>query len=358
MEEKTMEEKTMEERTISCSMPWKTRGLVLTAPLPQDVTDVCEWIEKTLAGKINLIVLQTRYRYQFKTRPECTGRYALSEENVKQILAACRKAKIELIPKMNLFGHQSGIPNTPDDGILHGAPDDRPTIKDGLLAAYPEFDEEKENERVLYSRSICPTHPRVKEVLFDLIDELLDVFEASAMHIGCDEAFSLGTCPRCAKIGNARLFADWITSIHDHITARGAKTLMWSDRFLNSDETYHNDYEASENGTADALSLIPKDIVLCDWHYEDYGGKYPSLDIFKKAGFKMLISPWKNLENAKAFVRAAAQSGYDHIEGVLLTTWCSSGELARHFLFGAPCVWQNTPQIVETLRALYLENNS
>ena len=342
---------------MSVSMPWKTRGLVLTAPLPKDVETVCEFIEKILAGKINLLVLQTRYRYQFKTHPECTGRYALSEKDVKRILSACRNAKIELIPKMNLFGHQSGLPNVPDDGILHGAPDDRPTIKDGLLAAYPEFDEEQNNERVLYSRSICPTHPRVKGVLSDLIGELLDVFEARAIHIGCDEAFSLGTCPRCAKVGNARLFADWITSIHDLIAARGAKTFMWSDRFLNSEKTYRNIYEASANGTEGALALVPKDIILCDWHYENYGGRYPSLEIFKNAGFQTLISPWKNLENAKAFVRAAAQSGYKNIAGVLLTTWCSSGELARHFLYGAPCVWQNTPQIAETLRALYLDND-
>ena len=102
---------------------------------------------------------------------------------------------------------------------------------------------------------------------------------------------------------------------------------------------------------------MPKDIILCDWHYENYGGRYPSLEIFKNVGFQTLISPWKNLENAKAFVNAAAQSGYENIAGVLLTTWCSSGELARHFLYGAPCVWQNTPQIAETLRALYLDND-
>lgn len=70
---------------MSVSMPWKTRGLVLTAPLPDDVEAVCEFIEKILAGKINLLVLQTRYRYQFKSHPECTGRYALSEKDVKRI---------------------------------------------------------------------------------------------------------------------------------------------------------------------------------------------------------------------------------------------------------------------------------
>ena len=335
---------------------WKTRGIVLTAPLPEDVTDVCAFIEKVLCGHVNTIVLQIRYRYTFQSRPECTGRFPLTKAHIKEILRACRKCGITLIPKMNLFGHQSGLPNEPDDGILHGVPDDRETIPDGLLRAYPQFDETPLSQNVYYCRNLCPTHPDVLPVVYDLMDELLDVFEANAMHIGCDEAFSLGTCPRCSQTPNDILFANWVTALHDHLASHGASMLMWADRFLNAAATGYGSWEASANHTENALYRVPKDILLCDWHYESYPCGYPSLAIFRDAGFRVLLSPWKNIANTKAFLTAAAESGNTNIDGVLLTTWCSSGELARCFLKDAPPVWKNTAAVVGTLQEVYLQN--
>lgn len=333
---------------------WKTRGLVLTAPLPEDVETVCRFIEQVLAGHVNKIVLQTRYRYAFEKHPECTGRFPLTRPMIKQLLAACRAGGIELIPKMNLLSHQSGIPNDPDDGILHGAPDDRETIPDGLLAAYPQFDETPNEKRLFYCRSLCPTHPDIKPILFDLMDELTDAFEAKAMHIGCDEAFSLGSCPRCRQKSNAALLADWVTALHDHLAEHGVSMMMWGDRFLNASETGYGSWEASDTHTEAALYHIPKDILLCDWHYEHYPDGYPSLDIFRKAGFHTVLSPWKNLQNARAFLQTAIDGGYENVDGVLMTTWCSSGELARCFLDGAQPVWKNTAAIVETLTDVLL----
>jgi len=55
-------------------IPWKTKWIVLTAPQPykQEVRTVAEFIERILAPSgVNLIVLQTRYRYQFQRYPEC-----------------------------------------------------------------------------------------------------------------------------------------------------------------------------------------------------------------------------------------------------------------------------------------------
>ena len=72
-------------------IPWKTKGIVLTAPQPykKEVSDVAEFIEKILAPSgVNLIVLQTRYRYRFQRHPECMGYDPLSLEDVKLLLNA------------------------------------------------------------------------------------------------------------------------------------------------------------------------------------------------------------------------------------------------------------------------------
>lgn len=343
-------------------LPWKTKGIVLTSPQPynHEIPLVAEFIERVLAPSgVNLIVLQMRYRYQFKKHPECQGFDPLSYEDVKFLLNVCRRNGIRLVPKMNLIGHQSGLHNKPQDGILHGHPTEGiPDFPDGLLRAYPFLDETPEKETVLYARSLCPTHPLLPSILFDLIDEMMDVFEADGMHIGCDETMMLGECPRCRGIEPHILFANYINMIHDHLAERGAETMIWSDRLLHHiDSGYNHAYEASANGTDKAIDLVAKDVMCCDWHYgryREYKG-YQSVDIFADHGLRMMVCPWKNLDDTKDFLEYAMEHDRGHIEGYLQTTWCSSGELARHFLYGDPPKWMpNMPLLLETMKEVFL----
>lgn len=334
-------------------LPWKTKGIVLTAPLSREVDDVVKFIDEYLAPKgCNLICIQIRYRYQFKLHPECMGYDPLSYDDIKKLVNICKKNNIKLVPKMNLQGHQSGVPNIPTDGILHGHAGKTPDIRDGLLRAYPEFDEQRGDECVDYSRSLCLTNPLVKIILFDLMDELIDVFESDMIHIGCDEVFNIGLCPECRKYSNAELFGNWVCDLHKHLSENGVKMLMWSDRFLNAEKTGYNIYEASENGTDGAVDLVPKDILMCDWHYEKEKG-YPSVEFYKDKGFKMFICPWRVKENAEKFVNYAINHDAGHIEGLLYTTWCGSGDLAKHILYGEAGKWQHTEEIAKTLRFLF-----
>lgn len=335
--------------------PWRSKGIVLTAPMLRDVELVCEFIEKYLAGKVDLVILQTRYRYRFTSHPECIGGEPLSREDVKKLLAAARRAGIRLLPKMNLFGHQSGIHNVPTDGILHGGLGCVPTEPDGLLRAYPQFDETPELKDVYYSRHLCPSHPEILPVVLDLVDELLDVFEADGIHIGCDEALTICKCPRCREKDPGKLFADWVDAIGDHVRARGAELLIWGDRLLDDRVMPTGGWSSSANGTHTAVDLINKKTVICDWHYEDrsaYADPYPSVNVFGEKGFEIYISPWNELEPAKAFVEYAKKHDSGRIRGVLATTWCNSGELAGSILYGRRTLWPKTPGVAEVVRYL------
>jgi len=256
---------------------WNTRGIVLTAPLSDEIDDVIKFIEEYLAPRgFNMIVMQVRYRYQFKHHPEVWGYDPLTFENVKRLLAVCRKNNIKLVPKMNLIGHQSGFPNEPTDGILHGHNEVLGDIPDGLLRAYPDFDEQCGTKEILYSRSICLSSRAAKTVVCELIDELMDAFEADMIHIGCDETFNIGLCTKCSKISNGELFANWINSINDYVKKRGGTVLMWGDRLFSTAETGYDRWEAADNGTESAIELLSRDIVICDWHYNKYE-KYESI---------------------------------------------------------------------------------
>lgn len=336
------------------NLPWKTKGIVLTAPLTHEVDNVVKFIDEYLAPNgCNLLVLQVRYRYRFQRHPECMGYDPLSFDDVKKLVAVCRKNGIKLVPKMNLHGHQSGLHNTPTDGILHGHPHKSiPDFRDGLLRAYPELDEMPNEACVEYCRSLCLTNPLVKLIVFDLIDELMEVFEADTIHIGCDEGFHIGICPECRKHAPAKLFANWINAINEHVKSRGGSIMMWGDRLLCSEETKYGRWESSENNTQDSINEISKDIEICDWHYENQT-EFPSVDIFAKANFQIYLCPMRVKQHAINFIEYAKLHDKGHIKGMILTTWFGSGELARHILYGDKAEWQHTEELANTLRFLF-----
>ena len=334
-------------------LSWKTKGIVLTSPLTEEIDDVIKFIDEYLAPRgFNLIVMQVRYRYQFGSHPQIRGYDPLSFEDAKRLLSVCRKNNIKLVPKMNLIGHQSGLHNEPTDGILHGHNQVLPDICDGLLEAHPEFDEQNGTEKILYSRSICLSNAEAKAVVCELIDELMDVFEADMIHIGCDEVFNAGICPECSKKSRAELISNWINSINHHVKNRGGTTLIWGDRLLSTEATGYNRWEASDDGSSTAINTLSRDIIICDWHYDKYE-KYESVDIFSKAGFKIMISPWRDKESAEAFLSYAKSHDNGHIMGVLATTWCGSGDLAKRLLYGEKGRWLHTEQIASTIEAIF-----
>lgn len=334
-------------------IPWKIKGIVLTAPLTNEIEDVKNLIKEYLKPRgFNLIILQVRYRYQFKSHPEIRGYDPLSYEDVKGLVNVCRKNGITLVPKMNLIGHQSGLHNSSTDGILHGHNYVSDDIRDGFLDAYPHLDEQADISEILYARSICLSNEEALNIIYDLIDEIMDVFESDSIHIGCDEGFNMGICEKCSKVPKHQLFADWINEINSYIKARGGRIFMWGDRLCSTAETGYNEWESSNNGTEKSRELLSRDIIICDWHY-NMQAKYPSVDILAKEGFKIMVSPWRDKENATAFINYAKSHDYGHIIGLLMTTWCGSGDLARRILYGKKGKWEHTDQIATTLEELF-----
>jgi hypothetical protein len=301
------------------------RGFCIAAPRPQGLERFIKFVDEDLAPRgVNTLVLRVDYDYQFTSHPELAEKNALSQDDVKKLVAACRKDKIHLIPQVNMLGHQSGGRNL-----------------GSLLRHYPEFDETPwvkmpeeykwPNDDGLYCKSYCPLHPQVHEVVFAVMDELCDVFEADTFHAGMDEVFYIGDskCPRCGGKDKAELFAGEVTAIHDHLKTKGRALWIWSDRLLDGPASGLGEWEASANGTARAVDLIPKDVVLCDWHYEQAVATAP---YFAMKGFHVITCPWKNSETAvwqaedMAHWRSRSPKELrGRFDGVMQTVWSGAG---------------------------------
>jgi hypothetical protein len=307
------------------------RGLCIAAPNPDGLDRFIKFIDEELAPmEVNTLILRVDYNYQFQSRPELQDSIALSKDDVKKIVSICNKHDINLIPQINLLGHQSWHSDLGN-----------------LLEVYPEFDEtphielpevyEWPNEDGLYCKSYCPLHPEVHDVVFDLVDEIMEVFEASAFHAGMDEVFYIGNekCPRCSGLDKAGLFAGEVTKIRNHLELNNQELWIWGDRLIDGKTTGIGLWEASMNNTHRAIDMIPKDVFICDWHYERPD---PTAVLFALKGFRVATCPWRNGDlavnqlNMMVDLRQnATLTTRDNYQGMIQTVWTSAENFMDYY---------------------------
>lgn len=307
------------------------RGFCIAAPRAAGVDAFIRFIEQELAPRhVNTLVLRVDYNYQYQRHPELREDSALSKEDVKKLVQVCRRHGINLIPQVNLLGHQSWA-STPGNLIkVYPQFDETPWVKMPEKYAWP-------NPDGLYCKSYCPLHPEVHKIVFALVDEICDAFEANAFHAGMDEVFYLGEekCPRCGGRDKAELFAGEVTLLRNHLAQKNRRLWIWGDRLLDGKTTGLGMWEASFNNTYRAVDMIPKDVMICDWHYER-PDKTPVY--FAMKGLQVITCPWRMPDNAQlqladmlAFRKTATPEMKDRYQGMMQTVWSGAEDFLDEF---------------------------
>ncbi len=301
------------------------RGLCISAPKSPDVERFLRFIDEELGPKhINTLVLRFGYNYAYESFPELRDSLPLTRDQVKQIADLCKSYEINLIPMINLLGHQSWAEKT-----------------GRLLTHFPQFDETPHitmpgkytwpNAEGLYCKSYCPNHPDVHGVVFALVDELMEACDATTFHAGMDEVFYLAmdSCSRCSGLDPATLFAQEVNAINNHLAANGYNLWIWGDRLLDGKTTGIGLWEASMNNTARAIDLIAKEVVICDWHYKK---AYPTPVLFAMKGLAVVACPWNQPEvmeeqfkNHFIYRKNASETLKSRYLGVMQTVWAGAG---------------------------------
>lgn len=262
---------------------------------------------------VNMIVIEINYSFQWKSHPELSEDYFLSAEEAEKIAKECSVYNICIVPLIDCIGHQSWGNQT-----------------DKLLSVYPEFDETQglyPNNDGIYCRSWCSQNEKVYPILFDLIDEITKAFHTTYFHAGMDEIFLIGedACPRCRGKDKGELLSNAINKVNEHCVRQKKLTLfIWGDRLLDGNLPSLHDFgewETSMNGTYTAINSIPKDIIICDWHYEVHDG-YPSVAYFIEKGFRVLPASFKDVDAARKLIAYAKQfDDSGKMLGHMYTTW-------------------------------------
>ncbi len=225
---------------------------------------------------------------------------AVDKAVLKDLVQYIRSYGIEVVPEIQSLGHVQFMTQAyPEIAEI-------PEVEDSEVK-----DTRAEDARpaTFYKHCYCPSNPRSYEILFDLIDEIIEVFEPKEyVHMGHDEVYEFGVCKVCKQKNAAELFAYDINKIYDYLKTKGLKMMIWADMLqLGSKRKYK---------TPPAIDMIPKDIVLLDfvWYFHL---KDDIEDHLLNHGFKVCMG---NLYSSH-YPRYCTRSRKDGMIGGQISAW-------------------------------------
>ena len=252
------------------------------------------------------ILARCRYN-QFQLYTEHTFAYAghetvweesdpLTAAEIAKLQAYCEMQGIALVPNQNSFGHMERWLVHPEYNGLAKFPKGGAMTPWGTVKKFPT--------------TLDPKNPGSIALVEDLFAQLLPLFDAPLVNIGCDETF---------EIDDPEEYFGFLMKVVAAAKRHGKRPMFWGDIVLK-----HPDY----------IARLPKDLIALDWGYE---GNHPFMReaaAFAAAGLDFYVCPgtssWRSLagrvENMRENLEAAEKAGRLYgAKGYLLTDWGDEG---------------------------------
>lgn len=272
-------------------------------PLRPDETFNHWMVQRAREGLFNTIVVHLTGSVQYPSMGRGTSRQSLPMDRFEAFVREARANGLDVVPEVKLLTHQQAL-----FGRL------RPDL--------------------LFNRfTYDPRLPETYDVVFGILQDLIDAARPRAIHIGHDElagspayrnpAFRLR---RGEEMLPPELFLHDVETIHGWLADRGIETWMWGDVLLDPEE-FPQMRAGRLHGTAGHASLrerLPEGIVICDWHYEPERD-YPSARAFARAGHDVIGASWKTPSATRDFASFVASMG-GRGRGMMATTWTLARE--------------------------------
>ena len=191
-----------------------------------------KWLKELARLGYDTVIWEVENNIRWETCPECASPDAFTKNEFREIIALCRGLGLEPIPLFQTIGHCEYV-------LKH--------------RKYRDFAETP--GRI---DQYCPQNPDLPAFLSKWIDEYLEIFgPVKYFHLGADEAWSLGSCPKCgdyaARHSLSRLYIDHVNAVAAPLIRKGIKPIIWADMVLHHYED---------------IDKLARDIVLFDWMYD------------------------------------------------------------------------------------------
>ncbi len=266
-------------------------------------------------NKMNIYMPYIENEFDFKSYPNFSkGRAPLDAEEVAELDEYAKLYHVEIIPIFETLGHMEDI------------------LQKSEFEKYAEF-----------PGAACVDVSNDSTCVFmkTLLSEIAPAFSSKYFNMAADESSDVGLGASkhlVDSLGIDLVHAQYYKKIYDILKSLGKGVMMYGDIILKNPQI---------------LSEIPKDITIVDWHY-GAAFDYPSIQEFKDAGFKFIVSPaiwtftgpfpnfYNSYTNIQYFTQEGCKAG---AAGVIVSTWNDNGAAELRelnypgYAWSAECAW-------------------
>jgi hypothetical protein len=283
-----------------------SRGKV---PTVQTVKQMIEWLAH---WKVNELQLYIENTFQFSRHPAIgQGFSPYSPDDILAMQEHAKKHHISFVPSLTSFGHF--------ERIL-------------MLPEYQDLGEMPGARGMPGGTTLCPDDPRSIELVGDMYEDFLPLFDAEDFNPCLDEPWELGrgrSKERVEREGLGKVYLDYVLKIRELCDRHGKRMNMWGDIVMKHPEV---------------LPDMPRDIVVLNWDYWIHGKRISRTHELRDLDLPFVCCPGTNswnshgsrleaaLTNVSMFADAASEN---NAEGLMNTDWGNVGH--RHFLASSLC---------------------
>jgi hypothetical protein len=286
--------------------------------------------------KFNGLVVELSRAFRFESHPELAAAGASDLASLVPIAEALAARGASFVPLLSLFCHQEQLMG--------------PAHPEWMLTPADAYPMQYGKEGLIHWPAVADVDSLVvQEATTRILDEVVDLFSPSAVHIGHDECGALSFVPRTRDREVPERFTRSVRLGRDHLASRGVDTLIWADMLLDSSSLPGTAHGSGRKApTFLALGELPRDLILVDWQYQAFKdpdqdlalrSDMPSTAHLARAGFtvmgatrqRTLRTPqdWKRhapaLQHSRDFSAHVASLGG---QGMILTHWVFSRRFA------------------------------
>jgi hypothetical protein len=194
-------------------------------------------------ARINAVLAEYEDYVRLDRHPSLAVPQALSKAEVREWIQAAKDYNITVIPLVQCLGHLQYVLRQPKYAHLQEKPGD--------------------------PSEACANHPETWPLIRDFLDEMMDLHEGLPLfHVGLDETFHIGTCPRCqAALGRKprmSLYVEWVNRCCRHVRERGFTPIVWGDI-------------VSTHFDSPVIAELDRTAYYIDWGYQQTGSLFPTL---------------------------------------------------------------------------------
>jgi len=182
----------------------------------------------------------------------CNGGF-LEKSEIRELMDYVESYGLEVVPEVQSMSHVQYLTKCHPEIAEVSEDHNYEATTDMRLADVPTDD--------FYPGSYCPSNEKSYELVFDVLEEVLEVFKPKRyVHMGHDEVYKWGLCPKCKARKPEEILADDVWKYRNFLADRGLKMMIWGD-MVNT----VNDYAIPA-----AIDLLPKDVLLLDfiWYFK------------------------------------------------------------------------------------------